>query len=67
MLLGVLHFSQEHFKTISYTKFGEQTECIMGNSKIVNAFKKFWFWQNRPYVRPCEHSFMLVDVKWDSY
>ena len=29
-------FSQEHFKTISYAKFGGQTECIMGNLKIVN-------------------------------
>ena len=29
-------FSQEHFKTISYAKFGGQTECIMGDSKIVN-------------------------------
>ena len=29
-------FSQEHFKTISYANFGGQTECIMGNWKIVN-------------------------------
>ena len=35
MLLGVLHFTQEHFKTISYAKFGGQTECIMGNWKIL--------------------------------
>ena len=35
MLLGVLHFPQEHFKTISYAKFGGQTECIMGNWKIL--------------------------------
>ena len=33
---GSIEFSQEHFKTISYAKFGEQTECIMGNWKIVN-------------------------------
>ena len=33
---GSIAFSQEHFKTISYAKFGGQTECIMGNSKIVN-------------------------------
>ena len=33
---GSIVFSQEHFKTISYAKFGGQTECIMGNSKIVN-------------------------------
>ena len=35
MLLGVLHFPQEHSKTISYAKFGGQTECIMGNWKIL--------------------------------
>ena len=33
---GSIAFSQEHFKTISYAKFGGQTECIMGNLKIVN-------------------------------
>ena len=33
---GSIVFSQEHFKTISYAKFGGQTECIMGNWKIVN-------------------------------
>ena len=32
---GSIAFSQEHFKTISYAKFGGQTECIMGNLKIV--------------------------------
>ena len=34
---GSIAFSQEHFKTISYAKFGGQTEYIMGNWKIVNA------------------------------
>ena len=34
---GSIAFSQEHFKTISYAKFGGQTECIMGNWKIVNG------------------------------
>ena len=34
---GSIAFSQEHFKTISYAKFGGQTECIMGNWKIVNS------------------------------
>ena len=33
---GSIAFSQEHFKTISYAKFGGQTECIMGDLKIVN-------------------------------
>ena len=33
---GSIAFSQEHLKTISYAKFGGQTECIMGNWKIVN-------------------------------
>ena len=32
-------FSQEHFKTISCAKFGGQTECVMGNWKIVNGKK----------------------------
>ena len=31
-----MQYSQEHFKTIRYAKFGGQTECIMGNWKIVN-------------------------------
>ena len=34
---GSIAFFQEHFKTISYAKFGGQTECIMGNWKIVNV------------------------------
>ena len=38
---GSIAFSQEHFKTISYAKFGGQTECIMGNSKIVNGGGEF--------------------------
>ena len=29
---------QEHLKTIVYAKFGGQTKCIMGNSKIENYF-----------------------------
>ena len=33
---GSIAFSQEHVKTISYAKFGGQTECILGNWKIVN-------------------------------
>ena len=37
MLLGVLDFP----KTISYAKFGGQTECIMGNWKIVNMHKRY--------------------------
>ena len=37
---GSIAFSQEHFKTMSYAKFGGQTECIMGNWKIVNTIKK---------------------------
>ena len=31
-----MQYSQEHLKTMLYAKFGGQTECIMGNSKIVN-------------------------------
>ena len=32
-----MQYSQEHLKTMVYAKFGGQTECIMGNSKIVNG------------------------------
>ena len=39
---GSIAFSQEHFKTISYAKFGGQTECIMGNWKIVNRGYLAW-------------------------
>ena len=31
-----MQYSQEHLKTMVYAKFEGQTECIMGNSKIVN-------------------------------
>ena len=38
MLLGVLHFPKSILRQIiSYAKFGGQTECIMGNWKIVNV------------------------------
>ena len=33
---GRTAYSLEHVKTITYAKFGGQTECIMGDSKIVN-------------------------------
>ena len=33
---GSIAFSQEHFKTINCAKFEGQTECITGDSKIVN-------------------------------
>ena len=32
---------QEHLKTIVYAKFGGQTKCIMGNSKIENGIQVF--------------------------
>ena len=32
-----MQYSQEHFKTMVYAKFGGQTECIMGNWKIENS------------------------------
>ena len=32
--LGNMQCPQEHLKTIVYAKFGGQTKCIMGNSKI---------------------------------
>ena len=31
-----MQYSQEQLKTMVYAKFGGQTECIMGNSKIEN-------------------------------
>ena len=34
-----MQYSQEHLKTMVYAKFGGQTECIMGNSKIENVKK----------------------------
>ena len=34
--LGDKVYSQEHLKTMVYAKFGGQTKCIMGNSKIEN-------------------------------
>ena len=37
--LGKMQFSQEHFKTMVYAKFGGQTESIMGDSKIENRLK----------------------------
>ena len=37
-----MQYSQEHLKTMVYAEFGGQTECIMGNSKIVNAGDKDW-------------------------
>ena len=36
--LGNMQTSQEYFTTIVYAKFGGQTECIMDNWKIVNAY-----------------------------
>ena len=35
--LGDTAYSQEHLKTMVYAKFGGQTKCIMGNSKIENG------------------------------
>ena len=35
--LGDTAYSQEHLKTMVYVKFGGQTKCIMGNSKIDNV------------------------------
>ena len=32
-----MQYSQEHLKTMVYAKFGGQTECIMGNSKVENV------------------------------
>ena len=31
-----MQYSQEHLKTMVYTEFGGQTECIVGNWKIEN-------------------------------
>ena len=33
---------QEHLKTIVYAKFGGQTKCIMGTSKIENTDRFFF-------------------------
>ena len=37
--VGDTAYSQEHLKTMVYAKFGGQTKCIMGNSKIENILK----------------------------
>ena len=42
-----MQYSQEHLKTMVYAKFGGQTECIMGNSKIENRFNN----QNNNFAR----------------
>ena len=42
--------------TISYVKFGWQTECIMGNSKIVNTGCM------RDYVNPGLLSELIVGI-----
>ena len=34
-----MQYSQEHLKTMVYAKFGGQTECIMENWKIENAYR----------------------------
>ena len=39
-----MQYSQEHLKTMVYAKFGGQTECIMGNSKIENSYFVFAFY-----------------------
>ena len=39
--LGNMQCPQEHLKTIVYAKFGGQTKCIMGNSKIENKWQCF--------------------------
>ena len=38
-----MQYSQEHLKTMVYAEFGEQTECIMGNWKIVNGTVRVLF------------------------
>ena len=39
--LGNMQCPQEHLKIIVYAKFGGQTKCIMGNSKIENGRHSF--------------------------
>ena len=36
-----MQYSQEHLKTMVYAEFGGKTECIMGNSKIVNTPQRY--------------------------
>ena len=38
-----MQYSQEHLKTMVYAEFGGQTECIMGNWKIVNGTVRVLF------------------------
>ena len=38
-----MQYPQEHMKTMVYAKFGGQSECIMGDSKIEN-FSSSYSW-----------------------
>ena len=50
-------FSQEHLKTITYTKFGGKTECIMGDLKIEN-----WVVSNIPVNNDWDCWLMMVII-----
>ena len=63
-----MQYSQERLKTMVYAKFGEQTECIMGNWKIENGLSsagtkgyvcRFWLVDFDPY---CLFRFVVVMI-----
>ena len=58
-----MQYSQEHLKTMVYAKFGGQTECIMGNSKIENEKRV----ENHMYLEtisnPCIKCFLICIFK----
>ena len=48
---------QEHLKTIVYAKFGGQTKCIMGNSKIENSLDELLLLSR--YLTHCHDLFSI--------
>ena len=54
-------YSQEHFTTIVYTKFGEQSEGIMGNWKIKNVIDCI-SWKNSAFVN-CNSWVSFISAK----
>ena len=59
--LGDTAYYQEHLKTMVYAKFGGQTKCIMGNSKIENYGNSIPTLV-RIFLCPCVGPFPLVGL-----
>ena len=59
---GSIAFSQEQFKTIRYAKFGGQTECIMGNWKIVHGCSRLLHVNKLYFLNLLEMMFFSLTV-----